>query len=223
MPVSVDLPMPGEPPSSTSEPGTSPPPRTRSTSPMPVRSRGARAVSTSRRRTTRPAAAPAAAPRRAARRRRRARRPARAPRRTCSTPRSPGTGRASGPRCGRRPSRRGSWRAGHGAVRLGPRADVAAPAGRPAARGTPAARQRPSGPLSRAARMPAMPQSTTIQATVCPSAVRIPLSNGAAARKFRRTARARRGPSAVSPRRRPAPRRRRPAGPACPPRRTRSG
>ena len=37
--VSVDLPMPGEPPSSTSEPGTRPPPRTMSSSPM----RGAQA------------------------------------------------------------------------------------------------------------------------------------------------------------------------------------
>ena len=37
--VSVDLPMPGDPPSSTSEPGTSPPPSTRSSSPMPVSSR----------------------------------------------------------------------------------------------------------------------------------------------------------------------------------------
>ena len=35
--VSVDLPMPGEPPSRTSEPGTRPPPSTRSSSPMPVR------------------------------------------------------------------------------------------------------------------------------------------------------------------------------------------
>ena len=34
--VSVDLPIPGEPPSSTSEPGTRPPPSTRSSSPMPV-------------------------------------------------------------------------------------------------------------------------------------------------------------------------------------------
>ena len=42
MPVSVDLPMPGEPPSSTSDPGTRPPPSTRSSSPMPVESRGAR-------------------------------------------------------------------------------------------------------------------------------------------------------------------------------------
>ena len=34
--VSVDLPIPGDPPSSTSEPGTRPPPRTRSNSPSPV-------------------------------------------------------------------------------------------------------------------------------------------------------------------------------------------
>ena len=34
--VSVDLPIPGEPPSSTSDPGTRPPPSTRSSSPMPV-------------------------------------------------------------------------------------------------------------------------------------------------------------------------------------------
>ena len=34
--VSVDLPMPGEPPSRTTEPGTSPPPSTRSSSPIPV-------------------------------------------------------------------------------------------------------------------------------------------------------------------------------------------
>src|ERR1019366_3150394 len=34
--VSVDLPIPGDPPSSTSEPGTNPPPSTRSSSPIPV-------------------------------------------------------------------------------------------------------------------------------------------------------------------------------------------
>ena len=34
---SVDLPIPGSPPMSTSEPGTSPPPRTRSSSPIPSR------------------------------------------------------------------------------------------------------------------------------------------------------------------------------------------
>ena len=37
---SVDLPMPGSPPSRISEPGTMPPPRTRSSSPMPVGRRG---------------------------------------------------------------------------------------------------------------------------------------------------------------------------------------
>ena len=36
---SVDLPMPGSPPSSTSDPGTTPPPSTRSNSPMPVERR----------------------------------------------------------------------------------------------------------------------------------------------------------------------------------------
>ena len=46
--VSVDLPMPGEPPSSTSEPGTRPPPRTMSSSPMAVLRRGARSALTSR-------------------------------------------------------------------------------------------------------------------------------------------------------------------------------
>src|SRR5450759_2860165 len=58
--VSVDLPMPGEPPSSTSEPGTRPPPSTRSSSPMPVdiRSTGAAPTSLSLR------GAPAGAPRR---------------------------------------------------------------------------------------------------------------------------------------------------------------
>ncbi len=38
---SVDLPMPGSPPSSSTEPGTKPPPVTRSNSPMPVAMRGA--------------------------------------------------------------------------------------------------------------------------------------------------------------------------------------
>ena len=46
--VSVDLPIPGEPPSRTSEPGTRPPPSTRSSSPMPVLRRGARSALTSR-------------------------------------------------------------------------------------------------------------------------------------------------------------------------------
>ena len=49
--VSVDLPIPGEPPSSTSEPGTRPPPSTRSSSPIPVdiRRTGATPISLSRR------------------------------------------------------------------------------------------------------------------------------------------------------------------------------
>ena len=75
--VSVDLPIPGEPPSSTSEPGTRPPPSTRSSSPIPVDIRFTGAAPTSpsgigtglgetrRRRTPAPPA--------------RARRPARAP------------------------------------------------------------------------------------------------------------------------------------------------
>ena len=42
---SVDLPMPGSPPTSTAEPGTRPPPSTRSNSAMPVGSRGASRVS----------------------------------------------------------------------------------------------------------------------------------------------------------------------------------
>ena len=111
--VSVDLPIPGEPPSSTSEPGTRPPPRTRSSSPMPVSRRGTRSVLTSARRIGVPARAPGAAARRR-RRRRRVRRPrrspARAPRRACSTPGSPGTGRASARSSARTASRRGrSW------------------------------------------------------------------------------------------------------------------
>ena len=43
----VDLPMPGAPPSSTSDPGTKPPPSTRSSSPMPVPSRSTAGASTS--------------------------------------------------------------------------------------------------------------------------------------------------------------------------------
>ena len=44
---SVDLPMPGSPPSSTSDPGTMPPPSTRSNSPMPVESRACCSISMS--------------------------------------------------------------------------------------------------------------------------------------------------------------------------------
>ena len=46
--VSVDLPIPGEPPISTSEPGTMPPPSTLSSSPIPVRRRSCSAAATSR-------------------------------------------------------------------------------------------------------------------------------------------------------------------------------
>ena len=72
--VSVDLPIPGEPPSSTSEPGTSPPPSTRSSSPMPVdrRSTGAAPTSRSGRGALRSPARTRSAP--ASRRRARARR-----------------------------------------------------------------------------------------------------------------------------------------------------
>jgi hypothetical protein len=48
MPVRVLLPIPGEPPSSTNEPGTRPPPNTRSNSPIPVRIRCSAGASTSR-------------------------------------------------------------------------------------------------------------------------------------------------------------------------------
>ncbi len=41
------LPTPGSPPTSTSDPGTSPPPSTRSSSPSPVGMRAARSVGTS--------------------------------------------------------------------------------------------------------------------------------------------------------------------------------
>ncbi len=47
----VDLPMPGSPPMSTSDPWTSPPPSTRSNSETPVASRSSAAASTSPRRT----------------------------------------------------------------------------------------------------------------------------------------------------------------------------
>ena len=69
----MDLPIPGEPPSSTSDPGTSPPPSTRSSSPIPVASRATRSAATSASRTGRTApatraAAAAAGPARASRR-----------------------------------------------------------------------------------------------------------------------------------------------------------
>ncbi len=73
--VSVDLPIPGEPPSSTSEPGTSPPPSTRSSSPMPGRHarHGARADLSQRRACAARARAAGAAARRAPAAARRAR------------------------------------------------------------------------------------------------------------------------------------------------------
>src|ERR1700733_2514345 len=45
--VSVDFPIPGEPPISTSEPGTRPPPSTLSSSPIPVESRACSTAATS--------------------------------------------------------------------------------------------------------------------------------------------------------------------------------
>ncbi len=60
--VSVDLPIPGEPPSRTSEPATRPPPSTRSSSPMPVSRRSMRSCLTSRNATTGAARAPRWAP-----------------------------------------------------------------------------------------------------------------------------------------------------------------
>ena len=61
MAVIVLLPIPGEPPRRTSEPGTRPPPRTRSSSPIPVASRSSAGASTSRSGTERGAARGAAA------------------------------------------------------------------------------------------------------------------------------------------------------------------
>jgi hypothetical protein len=58
MPVSVDLPMPGEPPSRVTEPGTNPPPSTRSSSPRPVCRRATETARTSASATGRPAAGP---------------------------------------------------------------------------------------------------------------------------------------------------------------------
>ncbi len=50
--TSVDLPTPGSPPTSTSDPGTMPPPRTRSSSPIPVGIRSASSAETSASATT---------------------------------------------------------------------------------------------------------------------------------------------------------------------------
>ena len=84
---SVDLPMPGSPPSRSAEPGTKPPPVTRSNSPMPVEKRRASVA----------ACAGLRARRRVRARRARARSPAagrrRSPRRSCSTRRRRRTSR----------------------------------------------------------------------------------------------------------------------------------
>ena len=110
--VSVDLPIPGEPPSSTSEPGTSPPPSTRSSSPMPVDRRRTGAAPTSRSGTAQPGALgrPRQPPARPRRGRPRPRAPRGAGMRSSTSvfqaPHGPGTGRATGPTASRTPSRR---------------------------------------------------------------------------------------------------------------------
>ena len=104
--VSVDLPIPGAPPISTSEPGTMPPPRTSSSSPIPVLSRSwLDRLDVPERRSALTAAAARARPAPATPPRPRRRRGS--ARRACSTPRTPGTDPPSGPTRGRRPSRRG--------------------------------------------------------------------------------------------------------------------
>ncbi len=102
--------MPGEPPSSTSDPGTMPPPRTRSSSPMPVEKRGICGACTLRSGMGLAGApAPAALP--PGPRRPRAG-PGRAapPRPACSTRRRPGSARATWRTRARRRSRRRRWR-----------------------------------------------------------------------------------------------------------------
>ena len=95
--VSVDLPMPGEPPSSTSEPGTIPPPSTRSNSPMPVCSRGTGRVSTADSGTRPPRRPP----------RRRAPRRDRAP--DAPSAHASSTSVFHSPQPGQRPLQRGVW------------------------------------------------------------------------------------------------------------------
>ena len=90
--------MPGAPPISTREPGTSPPPSTRSNSPIPVFSRSILGASTSPSGTGfKCATATWAAPRASTRA---------SPRSSCSTRRSPGSGRATSGSRGRRRCRR---------------------------------------------------------------------------------------------------------------------
>ena len=88
--VRLDLPTPGSPPSSTSEPGTRPPPSTRSSSAMPVPMRAAALVSTDASGTTTPAAAPLR----------------RAPLRASSDAGACSTSVAKAPQSGQRPSQR---------------------------------------------------------------------------------------------------------------------
>ncbi len=110
---SVLLPMPGSPPTSSSEPGTSPPPSTRSSSRMPVRVRSADSTSTcASGRAPSPRTAPAGtqrlAPRGAASRTARGRRGFG---RGVPSRRSAGSARTSAAaRCRRPCSRRSSWR-----------------------------------------------------------------------------------------------------------------
>ena len=73
--TSVDLPIPGSPPRSTSEPGTSPPPSRRSTSAMPVGRRGSGRALESRQRLHLSSAVPGRLAERRMRARRRAWRP----------------------------------------------------------------------------------------------------------------------------------------------------
>ena len=84
IPVSVLLPIPGDPPSRTSEPGTRPPPSTRSSSPTPVLRRSVELAADVAQQDRLGRAAPARRPPRPREAERRA-----APRRACSTPRSP--------------------------------------------------------------------------------------------------------------------------------------
>ena len=116
---SVDLPMPGSPPTSTSEPGTMPPPSTRSSSAMPLLKRSAADETTSDR-ATGPEAAPPA------------------PSRTClpllpARPRAGATTASStnesqAPQSGQWPSHLLSWRPHPPQTKTVPRATVRRPA-----------------------------------------------------------------------------------------------
>ena len=101
---SVLLPIPGSPPISTIDPGTIPPPSTRSNSPMPEAIAFGLLARRSRRRAW--ARAPIARPQVGRRRLARGRRLPGAPRRSCSTRRSRGSARATSSSRTRRPGRR---------------------------------------------------------------------------------------------------------------------